>query len=138
MFLAESRHILGRCLVSKPLYFPRSHCVITDETSRKLTLFQGINTLALFPTSIHTEYCTNPTWLSTAISNPALFNVTLYICSVHIDGLRGMRESAESLSYKAKAIQGINETLKQPSKATSDETISAVLLLGNILVCSIF
>jgi hypothetical protein len=96
--------------------------------------FEGVNTLALFPTKIHSQYCTNPTWLSSAIANPALFNTTLYVCSVHIDALKGRRQSAESLSYKCKTIKVLNEMLRDTSKATSDETISAVLLLGNILV----
>jgi hypothetical protein len=53
---------------------------------------------------------------------------------VHLDSLHGKRETAESLSYKTKAIRVLNELLRDPSQATSDETISAVLLLGNILV----
>lgn len=109
--------------------------ILPAESSQQVVqlVHHWINTLALFPTRIHTQYCTNPNWLSTAIANSALFHVTLYICSVHLDGIRGKRQSAESLFYKTKAIRVLNEILRDPTKATSDETISAVMLLGNVL-----
>jgi hypothetical protein len=91
--------------------------------------------MALFPTKIHTEYCTNPAWLQVAIQNQALFYVTIYVSSVHLDGLQGHRESDESLFYKHETIRVLNNMLKDPQLSIADETISAVLLLANILVC---
>lgn len=94
----------------------------------------GTTTLALFPTQIHSQYCTNPTWLSAAIANPTLFNTTLYVASVHDAGLHGCRDTVESLFYKAQTIQVLNEALRNPAQAVSDETLSAVLLLTHIVV----
>ncbi|KAL2072511.1 hypothetical protein VTL71DRAFT_11854 [Oculimacula yallundae] len=102
---------------------PRVHALMHHWTT----------TLALFPTSIHTQYCTNPTWLSAAIANPTLFNTTLYVASVHDAGLHGCRETAESIFYKAQTIRVLNEALRNPAEAVSDETISAVLLLTHIV-----
>jgi hypothetical protein len=99
-----------------------------------LTCHQGTNTLALFPTKIQSEYCTNPAWLRQAIDNEALFYVTLYVSSIHIDGLHGRKESSESLYYKNETIRVLSGMMRDPKLATADETISAVLLLGNVLV----
>ena len=83
---------------------------------------------------IHSQYCTNKCWLTTAMANPALFNATLFVSSVHLDGLHDRRRSYESLHYKLETIQALNEVLKDPVLALADETIAAVLLLGNIIV----
>ena len=105
-----------------------------SDTIPKLNLSSGVNTLSLFPTMIHSEYCTNKSWLTTAMANPALFNATLFVSSVHLDGLDGYRESSESLYYKLETIRVLNKALKDPELAVADETIAAVLLLGNIIV----
>ncbi|KAH9221550.1 hypothetical protein DL95DRAFT_455379 [Leptodontidium sp. 2 PMI_412] len=102
---------------------PRVHALMHHWTT----------TLALFPTQIHSQYCTNPTWLSAAIANPTLFNTTLYVASVHDAGLHGCRDTVESLFYKAQTIQVLNEALRNPAQAVSDETLSAVLLLTHIV-----
>ena len=68
------------------------------------------------------------------MANPALFNATLFVSSVHFDGLHGCRESSESLYYKLETIRVLNEALKDPELVVADETIAAVLLLGNIFV----
>ena len=83
---------------------------------------------------INSQYCTNPTWLAAAICNPVLFQVTLYASSLHMDGLYGSEQSMQSLNYKYETIKVLNKVLKDSTKATSDETISAVLFLGSILV----
>lgn len=90
--------------------------------------------MAVFPTSIHSNYCTNPTWLTAAISNAALFNVTLYASSLHLAGLMSKRESTESLYYKASTIRCLNECLKDETQSLSDETIAAVLCLLFVVV----
>jgi hypothetical protein len=95
---------------------------------------KGVNTLALFPTRIHSQYCTNPRWLATAIASPVLFNVTLFVSAVHDAGLHGLRESHESLYYKAQTIRAVNEALYDPKKAVADETLAAVLLLTHVVV----
>ena len=97
----------------------------------------GVNTLALFPTKIHSQYCTNPTWLSAAIANPALFNVTLYVSSLHVAGLHSERETPESMYYKGKTVECLNQCLKDSKEAVSDETIAAVLLLLLVVVSTI-
>lgn len=68
------------------------------------------------------------------MTNPALFNATLFVSSVHLDGLHGRRESSESCYYRLETIRVLNESLKDPELAVADETIAAVLLLGNIIV----
>lgn len=83
---------------------------------------------------IHSQYCTNKCWLTTAMTNPALFNATLFVSAVHLDGLHGCRESSESLYYKLETIRVLNDALEDPKLAVADETIAAVLLLGNIIV----
>jgi len=88
----------------------------------------------MFPTTIHSNYCTNPTWLTSAIANAALFNVTLYVSSLHMAGLKSLRESPETLYYKAQTIQCLNECLKNDKQALSDETIAAVLCLLFVVV----
>jgi hypothetical protein len=93
-----------------------------------------VNTLAVFPTEIHSNYCTNPTWLTAAIANAALFNVTLYVSSLHVAGLKQQRESPETLFYKSQTVQCLNECLKDDKQALSDETIAAVLCLLFVVV----
>ncbi|PVH88308.1 hypothetical protein DL98DRAFT_648457 [Cadophora sp. DSE1049] len=90
-------------------------------------------TLALFPTQIHSQYCTNPLWLSAAIANPTLFNTTLYVAAIHDAGLHGCKDTVESLFYKAQTIRVLNEALRDPAQAVNDETLSAVLLLTHIV-----
>ena len=68
------------------------------------------------------------------MANPALFNATLFVSSVHLGGLHGCRESSESLYYRLETIRVLNEALEDPELAIADETIAAVLLLGNIIV----
>jgi hypothetical protein len=51
--------------------------------------------------------------------------------------LQGNKESAKSLIYKHETIRVLNEMLKDPTQALADETIAAVLLLGNVLVSTI-
>ncbi|KAK0126309.1 hypothetical protein ONS95_007919 [Cadophora gregata] len=107
------------------------------SSPRVYALMHHWNTsLALFPTQIHSQYCTNPLWLSAAISNPTLFNTTLYVAAVHDAGLHGFKDTVESLFYKAQTIRVLNEALRNPSQAVTDETLSAVLLLTHI-VCII-
>lgn len=66
--------------------------------------------------------------------NAPLFNATLYVSSAHLNSLHGCRESSESLYYKLETIRVLNEALTDPELAIADETIAAVLLLGNIIV----
>lgn len=119
---------------------PRVHALMHHCTScamKHLLLLissLGNTTLALFPTRIHSQYCTNPLWLSAAIANPTLFNTTLYVAAVHDAGLRGCRDTVESLFYKAQTIRVLNEALRNPAQAVNDETLSAVLLLTHIVV----
>lgn len=68
------------------------------------------------------------------MANPALFNATLFVSSTHLEGLHGRRESSESLFYKLETIRVLNDVIKDPELAVADETIAAVLLLGNIIV----
>ena len=68
------------------------------------------------------------------MANPPLFNATLFVSSAHLNGLYGRRESSESMFYKLETIKVLNEALKDPKLAVADETIAAVLLLGNIIV----
>jgi hypothetical protein len=68
------------------------------------------------------------------MANPPLFNATLFVSSVHLNGLHGRRENSESLYYKLETIRVLNEALRNPELAVADETIAAVLLLGNIIV----
>jgi hypothetical protein len=68
------------------------------------------------------------------MANPALFNATLFVSSVHLDGLHGHRESSESLYYKLETIRVLNEAIEDPNLAVADETIAAVLLMGSIIV----
>ncbi|KAE8447474.1 hypothetical protein EG329_010747 [Mollisiaceae sp. DMI_Dod_QoI] len=91
------------------------------------------NTLALFPTKINSQYCTNPIWLSQAVNNETFFNATLYVSSVHDAGLRGKRGTSESLYYKAQTIRLLNKSLRNPKEAISDETLAAVLLLTHVV-----
>jgi len=51
-----------------------------------------------------------------------------------MDGLYGSGQSLQSLNYKQATIRALNQVLKDPTEASSDETISAVFLLGSILV----
>ncbi|PMD40017.1 hypothetical protein L207DRAFT_35816 [Hyaloscypha variabilis F] len=102
---------------------PRVHFLIHHWTS----------TLAFVPTKIHSQYCTNPIWISAAIANPSLFNLTLFTCAVHEAGLRGKKESSESIYYKAETIRNLNECLDDPQLALADETLAAVLLLTHIV-----
>lgn len=105
-----------------------------ESTPRVHALMHHWNTtLALFPTQIHSQYCTNPLWLSAAIANPTLFNTTLYVAAIHDAGLHGCRDTVESLFYKAQTIRVLNEALRNPAQAVSDETLSAVLLLTHIV-----
>ncbi len=97
---------------------------------------QGVKTLALVPTQIHSQYCTNPTWLSAAIANRSLINVTLFASSIHDAGLCGQKESPESFYYKSQTIRGLNEALEDPALALADETLATVLLLTHIVVSS--
>jgi hypothetical protein len=97
-------------------------------------LVPGVKTLALWDTSIKSQYCTNPTWLSTSIPHPALFNATLFVSSVHVKGLHGHVESSESLYYKAETIRCLNTALQDPTWAVADETIAAVMLLTSTIV----
>ncbi|KAG0651154.1 hypothetical protein D0Z07_2595 [Hyphodiscus hymeniophilus] len=101
---------------------PRVHALI----------YHWVNTLSLFPTMIHSQYCTNKCWLSTAMANPPLFNATLYVASAHLNGLYGQRQSSESMYYKLETIKVLNDALMDPALKTADETIAAVLLLANI------
>ncbi|CZR50916.1 uncharacterized protein PAC_00790 [Phialocephala subalpina] len=91
------------------------------------------NTLALFPTKLHTQYCTNPSWMSQAINNETFFNATLYVSSVHDAGLRGQRETSEALYYKAQTIRRLNKSLRNTKEAVSDSSLAAVLLLTHIV-----
>ena len=75
-------------------------------------------------------------WLSAAIANTSLFNITLFACSIHGAGLRGTKESAESIFYKTETIRNLNECLDNPDLALADETLATVLLLTHIVVCS--
>ncbi len=85
---------------------------------------------------IHSQYCTNPIWISAAIASPSLFNLTLFTCAVHEAGLRGKKESSESIYYKVETIRILNECLDDPQLALADETLAAVLLLTHIVVSS--
>jgi hypothetical protein len=85
---------------------------------------------------IHSQYCTNPIWLSAAIANPSLFNITLFACSIHEAGLRGQKESSESIFYKTETIRNLNGCLDDPDLALADETLASVLLLTHIVVCT--
>lgn len=117
------------------------HCMLTFENPKlrtHLTSRVGVNTLANFPTSIHSKHCTNSIWLRAAVSSPVLFSVTLYASALHMAGLRSERESQESLFYKAFTVQHLNECLRDDQKALSDETIAAVFCLLLIVVCLFF
>jgi len=87
-------------------------------------------------TKIHSQYCTNPIWISAAIANPSLFNLTLFACAIHEAALRGNRESPESIYYKTETIRILNDCLDDPELALADETLAAVLLLTHIVVSS--
>lgn len=87
-------------------------------------------------TKIHSQYCTNPIWISAAIANPSLFNLTLFACAIHEAALRGRNESPESIFYKTETIRILNECLDDPELALADETLAAVLLLTHIVVSS--
>ncbi|PMD51890.1 uncharacterized protein K444DRAFT_669583 [Hyaloscypha bicolor E] len=109
--------------------------VLPGESSPRVhsLMHHWTTTLALVPTKIHSQYCTNPMWLSAAIANTSLFNITLYACSIHGAGLRGTKESAESIFYKAETIRNLNECLDNPDLALADETLATVLLLTHIV-----
>ncbi|KAH8602800.1 hypothetical protein B0O99DRAFT_10273 [Bisporella sp. PMI_857] len=95
-------------------------------------IFHWINTLAFFPSKIHSEYCKSLGWLAEAMANPALSQIALYVTSVHIDTLQGRSKSPETLQHGHQAIKILNDVLKDPSQTTTEETISAVLLLGTV------
>jgi hypothetical protein len=99
---------------------------------------QPLSIPTLTSAKIHSQYCTNPIWLSAAIANPPLFSITLFSCAIHEAGLRGQRESPESIFYKAETVRFLNECLNDPALALADETLAAVLLLTHIVVCSAF
>lgn len=56
------------------------------------------------------------------------------MAAIHDAGLHGCRDTVESLFYKAQTIRVLNEALRNPAQAVSDETLSAVLLLTHIVV----
>lgn len=70
------------------------------------------------------------------MANPALFNITLFACSIHEASLYGQKESPDSLFYKAQTIRGLNKALDDPMLALADETLATVLLLTHIIVGS--
>ncbi|KAE9381607.1 hypothetical protein N431DRAFT_10312 [Stipitochalara longipes BDJ] len=109
--------------------------VLPEESSPRVhfLIHHWTNTLAFVPTKIHSQYCTNPIWITAAIANPSLFNLTLFACAVHEAGLRGSKESPESIFYKAETIRILNECLDDPELALADETLAAVLLLTHIV-----
>jgi hypothetical protein len=92
----------------------------------------------MFPTKINSQYCTNPLWITQAISNPVLFNLTLYVSAIHETVLRGKPESLDTLYYKSRTIGTLNEALRNSSVAIADETLSAVVLLIHVIVSTIY
>ncbi|EPE36048.1 Zn2/Cys6 DNA-binding protein [Glarea lozoyensis ATCC 20868] len=115
--LTEAEAGKGKC---------KQHCPCHDPI---------VTTLSTLPTSIHSQYCTNPLWLTTAISSPTLFSATLYVCSMHRAGLDGKRDTAEALWYKSETIRLLNESLREEGgkNDVTDETIAAVVLLTHVL-----
>lgn len=120
--------------LSQPIQLGALYVAIHMRFDFSLICSAGVNTLALWPTKIHSEYCTNPIWLSAAISSPALFNVTLYVSSLHTASLHSLRETSESLFYKSQTVQCLNECISDSKKTLADETIAAVLLLLFVVV----
>ncbi|KAG9236485.1 hypothetical protein BJ875DRAFT_456311 [Amylocarpus encephaloides] len=93
------------------------------------------NTIASTATNIHSQGFTDPHWLTAAIVHPALFHVTLYVCSMHLDALNGRRESNETLWYKTETMRLLTSALEQEGEEgpIKDETIAAVVLLAHVL-----
>ncbi|KAH8657613.1 hypothetical protein BGZ60DRAFT_531765 [Tricladium varicosporioides] len=112
---------------------PFASTPIPSSPQVQALMFYWVNTFSYFPTSIHSEYCTNPYWLSTAMTNPALFSITLYVSSLHMCGLQRRKESYENLYYKMQTTRYLNEVIRNPETAITDETISTVMFVALVI-----
>ncbi|RDW59178.1 hypothetical protein BP5796_12102 [Coleophoma crateriformis] len=62
-------------------------------------------------------------------SSPAAFHMTLCTAATHIARLQNQEYSLQSVKLKAQALAGVNQHLRNPDTALSDETIGAILSL---------
>ncbi|KAH6671425.1 hypothetical protein B0J14DRAFT_95268 [Halenospora varia] len=112
---------------------PFASTPIPSSPQVQALMYYWVNTFSYFPTSIHSEYCTNTYWLSTAMTNPALFSITLYVSSLHMCGLQRRKESYENLYYKVQTTRLLNEVIRNPETAVSDETISTIMFVALVI-----
>jgi Fungal specific transcription factor domain len=70
-------------------------------------------------------------WLPFAISHPPLFHATLFICAVHLNRRRPLKDPSALLFYKTQAIHYANKTMNFGTleEKSSDEMIITALCL---------
>ncbi len=72
-------------------------------------------------------------WLPQAMAHPALFYGFMYGASAHIQATQGFPDGGDSpdvLISRAEAITQLNKDIRDPKRASLDETILAVLCMA--------
>lgn len=69
-------------------------------------------------------------WMSTAISDPAMFHASLCLFALHKFQTRGGPQTNSYLWHRGEAMRLISQNLADPGQATSDATIGAVAILS--------
>lgn len=80
-------------------------------------------------------------WMSTAISDPAMFHASLCLFALHKVQTRGRPQMNSYLWHRGEAMRLISQNLADPGQVTSDATIGAVAVLSasdNSVSISIF
>jgi hypothetical protein len=90
------------------------------------------NSALLSPTPAYSPLITD--WLPASRVHPYLYHASVSVCTAATQTLAEKDLSPSSYYHKGLAIKMINEQLNDPVQCTSDETIAAIISLGNFEV----
>lgn len=69
------------------------------------------------------------TWFTSALTDPVLFQSTLYSAALHFNSLRGTSDSQLAVFHRTHLLGMVNNRLRDARQSLSDQTIAAVALI---------
>ena len=76
-----------------------------------------------------TSFNPRSTWFTSALTDPVLFQSTLYSAALHLNSLWRAGDSQLAVFHRTQLLSMVNDRLRDPRQGLSDRTIAAVALI---------
>ena len=108
--------------------FPIKFLYLLISTHHKAILLTSVPDLSVIGPKI---ISLNPrgTWFPSALTDPVLFQSTLYSAASHFNSLWRAGDSQLAVFHRAKLLSMVNDRLRDLRQGLSDQTIAAVALI---------